>query len=175
MRRTTNRQLLIVLIAVVSFANAAHANERIELFSDEALTSHTLIDDAPRIVDVYVAHFGMEIGTTGCAIKLVPSAGFTGVWLGDTSSYIVFGDSQAGITVLYNQQCFFGSTVMFKARYQLFGTSTCSSLHTASQYSALPYCDHCFSEYLLPSSSLSINCPLPTQPTTWGRVKALYR
>jgi len=172
-----NRQLLIVLIAVVCFASEARANERIELFSDETLTNHTLIDNTPRIVDIYVAQFDTP-GTTGCAFRLEGSPGFTGVWLGDTSEWYTAGNSQAGITVVY-QKCLIGSAVLLKATYQLFGTSaSCSSLKTTNDAIGIPgqvYCDRCFSEYFLPGNSLAVNCAVTTEPTTWGRVKALYR
>jgi hypothetical protein len=156
---------------------AAQAGERIELFSDAALTDHTLTDTAPRIVDVYVAHFDTP-GTTGCLFRIVASTGFTGVWLGDSSSWYTAGDSQSGITVVYDR-CLIGSAVMLKVTYQLFGTSaSCSSLSTTNHPISLPglvYCDRCFSEYNLPASSLFVNCTVAVEPTTWGQVKALYR
>jgi hypothetical protein len=173
MKRCAAHLIFLLLAACVS----AQAGERIELFSDEALTDHTLIDTTPRIVDVYVAHLDVTYGSTGCNFSIVASPGFTGVWLGDTSSWFPFGDSQSGIALAY-ARCFIGSTIMLKVTYQLFGTSTCSSLRTARYKNWLPdspACDRCFSEYSLPSNSLTINCTVPTEATTWGKVKSLYR
>jgi hypothetical protein len=165
--------MLVILFQALS----ARAGERIVLFSDEALTNTMLTDTSPRIVDVYVAHLETP-GTTGCLFRIAASPGFTGVWLGDSSPWYTAGNSQAGITVVY-EKCLAGNAVMLKVTYQLFGTSAnCSSLRTTNHPITIPgqvYCDRCFSEYSLPESSLLINCTVATESTTWGRVKALYR
>jgi hypothetical protein len=128
-------------------------------------------------VDIYVAQFDTP-GTTGCQFRIVPLAGFTGVWLSDSSAWQTFGTSPAGIVVFY-AECEVGSNVMLKVTYQLFGTSaTCSALRITNHPDAIPdqiACDRCFQEYFLPASSMLVNCTVATEPTTWGKVKSLYR
>ena len=169
-------RFLLAAILVASTIRTVAADERIEIFSDEALTDKTLIDSHSRIVDLYVAHFDTP-ATTGCLFRIAPSPGFTGVWLGDSSSWVTVGTTQSGIAIGYGK-CMMGSNVLVKVSYQLFGTSSCSTL-TLAEHPILipggPYCDACFGEYRLPSNSLAVNCAVGTQSTTWGRVKALYR
>lgn len=162
--------LLLLVLPVASFAA-----ERIEIFSDEALTNNTLLDTEPRIVDLYVAHFDTP-ATTSCSFRIAASSGFTGVWLSDSSNWTTVGTTQAGFSFTYGT-CMVGSNVIVKMAYQLFGTSNCSALSTTNHPIVVPgviACDRCFSEYPLPFNSLAVNCASPVLPSTWGNVKALY-
>jgi hypothetical protein len=171
-------RLVLALIIILSAVPALAVDESIEIFSDEALTQKTLADTQPRLVDIYLVH--TTYGSTGCSLRIAASAGFTGVWVSESSSWLTLGTTQTGFDFTY-AMCLAGSATIVKVTYQLFGTSAaCSSLRVAAHPRVVfggdnPICDHCFGEYPLPGGTLPVNCTVGTESTTWGKVKALYR
>ena len=172
--------LAVTLAAPLTPANAQYPwyGDRLVIFSDEALTDSTLTDDAPRTVSLYVVHKNFDYGT-GVRFATVADPGFTGVWLSETSSYYVMGKSTSDIAVSYGL-CRPSPVVVLTLVYQMFGTSdTCSELRVAP---AAGFSDAvcysrggCFFENACQTGALYVNCPVAVEPTTWGKVKSLYR
>jgi hypothetical protein len=172
------RRVLVLLVLLSLASSTTHA--ALVIFSDAAMTDSTINDNGPQIVSFYVAEVNPD-GNTGLRFSTEASAGFTGVWLGDTSPFVTVGSSPTDISVGYGW-CFMGGTLhVLTATYQLFGTSApCSELRIAAADGfavVLAGSSGClFGEMPIRDlGGLHVNCPVATEPTTWGKVKALYR
>ncbi|HET6350125.1 MAG TPA: hypothetical protein VFH88_13680 [Candidatus Krumholzibacteria bacterium] len=162
------------------FTGAALA-DHLSIYSDPAFTTCTLTDASPGVVNVYVTETTYE--ATGVRFRIAPSAGFTGVWLSETSPFVTLGTSLNDLSIVY-PACAIGTFPVLTVTYQLYGTSTCSALDIApAEGFTLPICAPCAGEgACVGNISLHVNCagsfdcnPLAVEPTTWGSVKALYR
>jgi hypothetical protein len=124
---------------------------------------------------VYIAHTDFQ-GSVGVIFSTVASPGFTGVWVSETSQFLNIGTTPTGINVGYGA-CLSGPVIIATAEYQMFGTSSCSQLSIAPFPDfPNPVCLECFYEYpCVNNGRLLVNCAVPVEPTTWGKVKALYR
>jgi hypothetical protein len=152
------------------------------LFSDAAHTSIYADDSAPGTLTVYVVHESFAEGATGSIFRIRGSAGFTGVWLSESSPFGTVGTSTDGIAMLY-PECLFGSAQVLQVNYMLFGTSDeCATLQVVNHPSQpegiieIPTCDDLILAF---GGTLTINptqaCALKTESTSWGKIKALYR
>jgi hypothetical protein len=172
----------VIAAVLLLFASPASADSmwKLQILSDEALTDSTINDDIPRVVTLYVVESGSFTGATGARFSIKPSAGFTGVWLGDASQFATFGSSPTDIGIGYGA-CIPPPILVLMMTYQLFGTSTpCSELRVApidgSMWVVAPDVNCSFSEGIITDlGRLQVNCPTATEPTTWGKVKSLYR
>jgi hypothetical protein len=171
----------VVLIALIGALAVPARSERLQIYSDAALTECTLTDTAPTTAHIYVADYSWS-GATGAQFRIAASEGFTGVWLGETSPFITIGTSPTSVSVGYGS-CVVGTFLVLKMTFQLFGTSTCSTLSVAPAVEfAAPICTYCFfGEYPCDGfDDLHVNCsgncgPVATEPATWGKIKSLYR
>jgi len=184
-KRSVKALLRAVGLAVLLVAAApgiALSDYRLALYSDSALSDCTLDDYAPRIMSIYVAETSHE--ATGVRFRIAASPGFTGVWVSETTPFFKLGDSQTDLSIGFGQ-CLDGHFLVLTMTYQLFGTSTCSTLSIGPPPGfPVPLCTSCvFHEVsCAPPGALHVNCqggvncnPVATEPTTWGKVKALYR
>jgi hypothetical protein len=149
---------------------------RIAIFSDVGMTDSKLVDISPRTANIYVAVIGSN-GATGVTFRVAPAPGFTGVRLSEASSFQTVGSSPTSIAVGYGS-CLVGDFVILTVTYQLFGTSSCSSLTiSAPQGHTIPICTPCsFADVPCDGfDALQVNCTVPVESTTWGQIKALYR
>lgn len=175
------KALLLVLstaLAILAVLAKPCAADELLIFSDEGLTDSTLVDDAPRIVNLYVVHTDFDYGT-GVRFATIADPGFTGVWLGDASSYYPLGNSTTDLSIAYGA-CLAAPVLVVTISYQMYGTSAaCSRLRIApaAGFSAAICLSGggCWSENACQTGTLHVNCPVATEPSTWGRVKALYR
>lgn len=173
--------LSTVLIAVICVLSVPARAGRLQIYSDAALTQCTLSDAAPATVNIYVAEHSWD-GATGSRFRIAASGGFTGAWLGEISPFVTIGTSPTDVSIGYGY-CGVGTFLVLKMTYQLFGTSTCSTLSVAPAVGfPVPICTYCFfGEYPCEGyDDLHVNCsgtcgPVATEPATWGKVKALYR
>jgi len=174
---------LIAGICLTCVPNVAHSFGRLSLYSDPAFTECTLSDAAPGVVKVYMAEWS-DYGATGLRFRIAGSPGFTGVWLSETSPFVTIGNSQTDLSMGFGF-CLTSRFLVLTITYQMFGTSTCSQLSiVGAQGFSEPICTGCiFSEEpCYGYDPLHVNCsgpfncnPLPVEPSTWGRVKSLYR
>jgi hypothetical protein len=169
-------------ICLASAPTFVQGHGRLSLFSDAAFTECTLSDTAPGVVNVYMAETSLE--ATGLRFRIAASSGFTGVWLGETSPFSKIGSSPTDISIGF-ASCQVGRFLVLTVTYQLFVTSTCSQLSivAASGFSE-PICTGCLFQELpcWGYDPVHINCsgsfdcnPVAVEPSTWGRVKSLYR
>lgn len=168
------RRILILVLVCVCLAGFAEAR-KVLIFSDLAFTDSTLTDNTPRVVNLYVVHTDFT-HSVGVRFATEASAGFTGVWLSETSAYFTVGNSTTDISIAYGA-CLEPPVLALTMSYQLFGSSSCSSLGVVPP-NGFPFivCDEgCFGEYTCDGGAMKVNCPVATEPTTWGKVKALYR
>jgi hypothetical protein len=177
--QTMKCMVLIALLLLLSFAVPARAqDDELFIYSDAALTQSSLHDNTPRTVTMYVA--GHLFGSAYLRFAVKPTSGFTGVWLGDTSSFAKIGQSPTDIQIAFDACIYSTSFVVLTISYQLFGTSEpCSELRTAPAdgfTTALTLSNCGFAELPVKTvSSIRVNCAVATEPTTWGKVKSLYR
>jgi hypothetical protein len=100
--------------------------------------------------------------------------------VGETTSFFKAGSSPTDISIGF-ASCLPPPILVLTMTYQLFGTSSaCSELRTAPPdgFPVAIAADGDCSFVELPIrdlQSLHVNCPVATEPTTWGKVKALYR
>ncbi|HET6350124.1 MAG TPA: hypothetical protein VFH88_13675 [Candidatus Krumholzibacteria bacterium] len=172
--------LMILACGLLATSSARAGYWELHIYSDAVLTDSTISDNSPRIVNFYVVEKGYFRGATGVRFSTEPTAGFTGVWLGDETSYYKVGNSPTDIAVAY-AACIPPPILVITMTYQLYGTSTpCSELLIAPPACCTgvvaPDVDCSFTEgQITDLRSLRINCAVPVEPTTWGKVKALYR
>ncbi len=179
--RTANSTIASIVAALIVIASSAKAGYwELRIYSDAALTDATISDDGPRIVNLYVVEKGSFQGAVGVIFSVKPSAGFTGVWLRDSSSFATVGHTPSSLNVGYGA-CIPPPILIVTMTYQLFGTSEpCSDLHIApgdgQPFVITPDTNCLFTEGIITDlGRLHVNCPVATEPTTWGKVKALYR
>jgi hypothetical protein len=175
--------LLSASMVLLLFGTPASA-DRLSIYSDAALTQYTIDDSVPRVVTLYVAGYLFE--SSGVRFSVRPGPGFTGVWLSDTSAFYLYGSSPTDIAIGFGRCVTSRSVLILTMSYQMFGTSSpCSELHAAPP-NGFPYAfstGYCgFDETPIGQlDKLYANCanppipPVPTEPTTWGKVKSLYR
>lgn len=171
--------LLVTTSLALLVATSSVRAEKLRIYSDAGLSDSTLTDGTPRTANFYVVHTA-TCGSTGIRFSVAPTIGFTGVWIGETTSYGKLGQSATDLSIGYGA-CLTGPIAILTMTYQLFGTSAaCSALNAAPPPGfpcvvATSFCG-CLDEYCVYDiGGLRVNCPVATEPTTWGSVKALYR
>jgi hypothetical protein len=161
--------------------------DTIGLYGDSQGTQCDIVDNAARLLPIYVVHVS-TLGAIGCEFWAPkPTCMVGAIWLSDTDPFGMFlGTTQTGVTIPYGP-CKTGpilATVM-----NFFGRGT------SEPCCSYPVLGH---PYLNPSSPRAIDCanqgqsavglmgtingtagcpcgnPVPAEETTWGRVKALY-
>lgn len=166
---------------------------RIMLYSDAGLSECSLTNMGSGITDVYVVHStsgtdGANLDFTGIVLRLTPSTGFNGAWLEDIvpAGMSSNGTSPSGIGIGYGT-CRFGELLALHVRYEMQGPSLSCSFVEAVPYPSYPWiiettCGEGLEFpvddgriFVNPDSSCPCEAPLATEPTTWGRIKAMYR
>lgn len=173
---------LVILVLGSSFSTAAAFQDwKLSILSDVALMDSTITDNVPRVVNFYVLETYDLNGATGVGwFSVEPDPGFTGVWLADTTPFVHLGTTPTSFTVGYGA-CIPSPVLVVTMTYQLFGTSACTALRIVPPdgfpFVVAPDVGCHFSEGPIRDfGALHINCdPVATEPTTWGKVKALYR
>lgn len=182
---------LLVLLFLYCFLLSTPAlaqTDKIELFSDASMTSCELYDQSPGLRSVYVFLTG-PVPATGLRFKaLKPDCWAGATFVGDITPFLAIGNSQNDMSVA------FGACLTPPVRVDQINFFTAGGPGACCQMSAvapqlpqfaLLYTDCNFFEVLIPpdgrmvtinpNSSCPCNQPLATEPTTWGRVKSLYR
>jgi hypothetical protein len=172
-------------------ASAALADWPPVIAIEDRLTRFCKVDDLqPGFITVNVVLNGGSIPVSGVRFRIGSSAGFTGVLVSaNYNGWSVFGNVDMGAEVAFNG-CLhtYGGLVIVELTYQVFGTSTpCSVLEVLPRPGdeSIEVGDCYFN--IIPTRTLGpmfvnlnpscgdVWCVLATEPTTWGRVKALYR
>jgi hypothetical protein len=134
------------------------------------------------LVMVHLVHkFSDGGGATGARFKAVFPTGFT--FLGFTPTGVPIGDIRTDLSLGYGV-CITGTTDLGTVSlFSVTASPTCSYLSiVAADNFANPIATDCsFGEYTVKTGSAIVNpdgtcqCNIATQPTTWGKVKSLYR
>lgn len=187
-RRLAASFTFIAALAVNARAQPIH---HVSLYSDPAHTIRYAQDVAPGVLTVYAVHEaepiipGVSVATS-LDFRIAQSAGFTGVWLSESTTHLFLGSSTAGIRFAYGG-CLELPTRVLEVQYSTFGTSeSCSYLEVVGHpdeicgSNAICAFD-CDFEYHVPvGGRLYINpttecSAVPVAATTWGKIKSLYR
>lgn len=182
---------LIVAAVVAASAGAVRAFPgSINIFADPGGGSCLVSDLEPGPIALYLIVWGSS-GTTASQFRLATDGGFTGVYVSQAPApgFLALGEPPVDYAVAYGG-CMTGSFLIATVTYFGFGTSSdCSHIEIrAAPTSPLPgeiaavTCDN----QLVATSSHGpavVNyrhgCPAwcigATEPSTWGRIKALYR
>jgi hypothetical protein len=179
----------LILVVVGTYTPAqgqpcAKGSDQINIYSDPAFTSKEAFDLAPGMLTLYAVHEHASDRLTA-AFMIAPSVGFTGVWLGETSPFSTIGMSPTGIRIAYGQ-CLDTPALILEVTYTVFGTSDdCSYLEVVEHPEEVcggPVFLDCpnFDTWFGTGGRLTVNpnetcTPIPIEPSTWGKVKALYR
>ncbi|MEE9268824.1 MAG: hypothetical protein V3V49_01035 [Candidatus Krumholzibacteria bacterium] len=177
-----NNLLALLGCALVAGTTTAQTLDgTISLYSDSLFTTSEASDTAPGILTVYVVHDKMTTGHVSVEFMVSGGGGFTGTWLDETVQQPVFvGSSPNGIRIAYNF-CLSPPNHVLTIRYFLSGTSA-----TNSYLQVLPHPEEPTQQIIVQDCSfwlspaaggtLRVNpSVVPTEATTWGRIKALYR
>lgn len=185
-------RILIVVLAVALIVPAAAMAQYgvIGLYTDQGATSCDVVDNGQGVLDIYVVHT-MVVGATAVQFKVQPSAGFTAVHVGDQTPYLFIGNSQTGISVAYGE-CLGAPINVMTITYLFDGTSSaCGYLQVVGDPNAPTgsglFAVDCAPEWEMQAhdvqgGSLFVNgdgscpclSPVPTEPSTWGQIKAMY-
>jgi hypothetical protein len=160
-------------------------SDQINIYSDAAFRSKDALDVAPGTLTFFVVHERpLPLDGISAAFKIAPSVGFTGVWLSETSPFLVMGTSPNGIRIAYGG-CEDLPVLILEVSYTVFGTSEdCSNLTVIAhpeEDQRGPLIVDCNFDFIIASGGrLIINptpqCPpVPVESSTWGKLKALYR
>ncbi len=169
---------LLSLTTSVSNAPAQLGGGRVALYSDSLFTDSTYVDNVPAVLHVYVVHQDFIPAASGIQFRIERSAGFTGTWLSESSPFpVVVGDSQTGVAIAFGA-CKTAPVLLLDIMYFAHGTSgPCSYLastaHPSSPSGKIEV-STCTVTVLAEPGRLRVNCTVPVEETTWGRVKALY-
>ena len=176
--------LILASLPASAFAQAGY----IGIYSDVGYSDCTLLDQSSGYVDVYVVHKGTS-GATGAQFKVAGGAGFNCIYVDETSPHTaVVGNSQTGVGIGYGQ-CFAADVLVLTITYIRYGGSLpCSYLEAVPDPTygtgsvAVTDCTLPFAQQLPATGSRlyvnpdeSCSCAVATEPTTWGRIKGLYR
>ena len=185
-----------VLCGIVFIATTAKAQDRIDLFSDQAGTQCSLIDDGGlKAVYVFVSGPNGAIAIQFAAPR--PACWLGATWVGDgfPGPRGPIGNTQTGIQLpLFAPGIGECKTPPVLACIMYFVTTGASQpccdlvvLPTTSypiEPYGLEYLDCSFGVHpalaghkvvINPDASCPCQLPVATEPTSWGRVKALYR
>lgn len=149
------------------------------LYSESNCSVPYYTDEGVSVFSVYVCHSNMEINyASAIEFKVEASPGFSGTWLSDFSPFLLGGNSQTGITISYGA-CLSDPGLILTIQYMVVGTSECSELRVVphphdslGRIAVLPCAGMVVSAQ---GGELTVNCPVPVTPSTWGRIKEMFR
>ncbi len=196
---------LIFVVAMCLFLQAGSSDAQtageIRLCADIGGTECVIQDNVPGLVDVYMIVTGVDGVSAIQFAAPKPDCWKGATWLGDVLPFpLVIGDTQnnyeGGISIgLSLHPCSEGGGIspiyLGKISYMTQGTAeTCCEysvkkaevdFHPEFDEPIFVYCDGTLSGIsagrVTINADESCNCgqPVPTQETTWGQIKALYR
>jgi hypothetical protein len=176
--------LLILAISVPAFAQGPYpdgATGDISAYADAEGTSCALTSTG-GLMQVFIVHkFSDGGGATGCRFKVTLPAGMTS--FGFNTTFVPIGDVLSDLSLAYGicieSTTSLGSVNAFSAA----APPVCSyvSVVAADNFSDPITTDCVFGEYKVETGQGIVNddgscaCNIATQPSTWGKVKSLYR
>jgi len=169
------KKVLMLMASVLMVANVAMA-DHIGVYGDQTGTSC----DLASFGSVYVVHM-FSAGTTASRFKVDASASSATVtFLNPTIGFVATGSAATDITVGYGA-CLTGSGIVIGQLFLGGSPTGCLKVVAAEAFPFVINVDCNFQENQATGGEacfggIAGHCPgTPTQPSTWGQVKALYR
>ncbi|UCH83400.1 MAG: hypothetical protein JSW50_13220 [Candidatus Latescibacterota bacterium] len=179
------KKVVFLTVALVFAANMAFAQAgSVGIFGDPAGTTCNLTDVVQGLLSVYVVHVN-AVATASQFSAPMPGCMVGASWLSDTGIFpVTIGNSQTGVAIGYGV-CQTGNIHVLTINYFAAGLST-----PCCYYPVLPDPNvpsgkievvDCANNLLFASGGIGIinadgscQCDVPTEETTWGKVKSLY-
>jgi len=185
-------------LIVLATTTASAQPGAIMLYSDNpTFTNCNLIDAAPGLLNVFVVH-NFTAGATASQFAVEECGPFELAYLAWTAAHLVTvgGDTRTGVAVSYDTGCAVGPILVGTIAYFGEGTTPpCAYLRVIADPAAasgqIEGVDCGFLSTFPAGSLMSINSdgtcfcvagggfppcnPVPTEESTWGKVKSLYR
>jgi hypothetical protein len=179
------KKLLLFTVVMLFGAGLAFGQAgSIGLFADAGGSSCSL-DEGTAVSFIYVIHV-LTPGATASEFMVASSAGFNMIYIAEVYFKPVnIGDLRTGISIGYGS-CFQSPTLLARMDYVVspLATDPCSYLEIvpspASASGAIEIVD--CADNVVPAGGIPLvinpnmhcQCDVPTQDTTWGKLKALY-
>jgi hypothetical protein len=191
------RRLLLIAFVLVLGATMALAQElpggRVGIFGSNGgdVEDCAITDSAPGLLTVYVLHVGATGGVTACQYIAAKPECMTATYLSDTNPFpVTIGNSQIGVSIGYGT-CRSNVVVVQQISYFASGTTPACCVYPikcdpygvdACTSGLIDIVDCNFDAALAKGQSGVVNptgaCAcvdiVPTEESSWGRVKALY-
>jgi len=182
------KRIALLMVGLLTLALAAPAFAQIEghvgdisAYGDDQGNACNITAPA-GLVTVYVVHkFSDGGGATGCRFKLTFPAGLT--FLAFNTPMVPIGNVTSDLSLAYGV-CIQTTTMLGSALFNSSGAvAACSYVSVVNADNSVnPIATDClFGEYPIKTGQAIVNpdgscqCNVATQPSTWGRVKSLYR
>ena len=187
-------KVLLLAIAALAFLTSvgySQSGGRVELYPDAQMSSCSLVDNAPGVVEIHMFHTNIREATAIQFAAPIPVCWGGATWLGD----VIVTGLETGNT----QDEFFGISIGYRACLQLpvyigyMNFITAGAAQTCCIYAAVGAtgapsgqievvdCDDrklyaVGGELVInPDQTCPCEFPIPVRTNTWGAVKALYR
>jgi hypothetical protein len=172
------KKVLLLMVSALMISSVAMATPHFGLYSDCSGTSCVLAGGFTT-TNALVEKFA--VGTTGCRLKVDMSLAAVGSSIfAFTTPFVPIGNISNDLSLGYGL-CIDG-TVCLGTLVMSFGVGNSTvSVTKADGFPYIIYTDCAFGEYEGHGGTAYVgnagDCqePNPTQPSTWGQVKALYR
>ncbi|HKW13802.1 MAG TPA: hypothetical protein VJS69_04880 [Candidatus Krumholzibacteria bacterium] len=178
-------KLALTLVLLTAAAGPALGAGSIGVYADAGGSNCEISDPGGGALQlIYIVETNDLVPVGGSAWKLEWDAGMTMTWIGETTPYFHVGSAKDGISMTYSP-CQGGTFLIDTVSMTSAGTSTpCSHFRLVdhpTQGLIIARCSSYDPMPLIPGDGIvnadaTCHCNLSaTEPTTWGRVKALYR
>jgi opacity protein-like surface antigen len=177
------RKFALTVVLLAALATPALAAQSIGIFDDPNGQSCQISDPGGETQKkVYIIHLNAPPSVIGSAWKLTWDAGMNMTWVSESSPFLLTGNSQDGVQVYY-YTCQAGTFLIDTVTFTSHGTSApCSYMRLAAEPTqglVALYCNFAKLSFVPGEGIVNANagcaCTVAAAPTTWGRVKSLYR
>jgi hypothetical protein len=179
------KTLLITLVLMVSASMAFAQGGSIGIFGDTGGTSCNITDAAPGLLSIYLVHVNTPGATASQFAAPTPACMVGAQYLSQASPFaVVIGNSQTGVAIGYGA-CYTGPVLVLTLSYFAGGTSSPCCYFQVVPDPLVPSGQievvDCAENLLFATGGVGIVnadatclCDVPTQDTTWGKVKSLF-
>lgn len=183
-----SKVLLVFLVPVLCAGPVFGQVGYIQLTTDPVVVECNYTDLNPQVVQIYVVHKSTP-GASSSRWMLQPGGGFTCIFMGEFIQISAYsGSTQTGFRAMYTG-CQPSDILIAIVEYYCLGTCpSCAFLAVVADPTApsgqIEIVDCEETTHFVPGSSIIMNdyfntcgdcTPTPTEATSWGRVKTLYR